>query len=122
MSIGSFLCRHRAVKQKKCTVFNVIRPYFLHVLVSVAAFILGETSAGPHYSILVDLLDCLALEELSAAATEFAAYSCGKRDLLSSSSSKKAYIALPLTHQLVVQLLHPFLNKRGLVQKSFSTI
>ena len=71
------LCRHRVVKKKKCTVFNVIRPFFLHDLVSVVAFILGETSAGPHTSILVDLLDCLQLEESSAVATEHVAYSLG---------------------------------------------
>ena len=101
----------------------MIRPNFLHDLVSVVAFKLVETSAGPHSSILVYLLDCLQLEALSAVATELACYSFGlvtglARETYCLAAVPKACPALRRTQQLVVQLLHP-LKQRGLAQKSF---
>ena len=56
--LDQLLCRHRAVKKKtkKRKAFNTIRPWFLHGLVSVAAFILGESSAGSHFLCWLNLL------------------------------------------------------------------
>ena len=42
----------------------------MHALVNIATVIMGESSVGPHLSVLTDLLDSLPEEELSVVVEQ----------------------------------------------------
>ena len=73
--LDPLICRHRAVKKKGCKTFEEVRPHFLHDLMDVAPFTLGEPLERPCFSVVEDLLECLDMKELSAIIEEPTYYS-----------------------------------------------
>ena len=52
--LDPLLCRHRAVKRMSYKPFHLTRTKFIHDLVNIATVILGESSIGSHFSVLID--------------------------------------------------------------------
>ena len=57
--------------------FESIRPRFLHDLMDVASFTLGEPLEKPCFSITEDLLECFEKGELQTLLEDLVYYSCG---------------------------------------------
>ena len=90
-----------------------MRSKFLHDLTNLATTILGDSTVGPHLSVLPDILDSVPEKELSVFVVEAASCTFGlvnglARSYYSLASVATAYPALHLTRQLTTQLLHPF--------------
>ena len=111
--LDPLVCRHRAVKKKTCTSFESIRPRFLHDLMDVASFTLGETLEKPCFAVTEDLLECSGKGELSTNSEDPAYYSFGlalglARKTHCLAAVTETYPALSLTPQLAEQLLSSF--------------